>query len=122
MWNSRSQPTLKQEIRFASTPRYIPLPERHLQPLRNILDEEELHVALDLSRNVVIDIFPVRPGKYHLLHARSVGSQDFLFDPAYRLNATAERDLEIREDIRNLRTRKNPLDYLSGHGDVNGNA
>lgn len=118
----RSQPTLEQEIRLRSTPRDVPLSKRHLQPLRNRLDEEELHAVLYLARNVVIDIFAVCPGKYHLLDTRSVRSQDLFFDPAYRLDATAECDLGVNEYVRSLSRTRKELYYLSGHGDINGYA
>jgi hypothetical protein len=95
-----SQPALNQETCSRPTPRDVSLPERHLQPLRNRLREEELHVVLDLSWNVVFNILPVRPRKYHLLHTRSVCSQDLFFDPAYGLDTTAEGNLEVDGYVR----------------------
>lgn len=115
---SRSQPTLNQETSSRSTPWDVSLPERCLQPLRNCLDEEKLNVVLDLSRNVVVDIFPIRPRKDHLLHTSSVGSQDLFFDPAYGFDATAEGDLEV-DELRGCAKMLKELYYLSGHGDVN---
>lgn len=95
---TRSQPTLEQKVCSRPTPRDVPLAKRHLQPLRNRLDKEKPHLVLDLLWDVEIDVFPVRPREYHLLHTRSVGSQDFLFDPTDGLDATAECDLD-RERI-----------------------
>lgn len=92
MKKGRSQPTLKQETCSRPTPWDVSS-KRRLQTLRNRLDEEKLHLVLDCLRNVVIDVFPVHPGKYHLLYPRSVGSQDFLLHTTDGLDATAECDL-----------------------------
>ena len=91
---TRSQPTLEQETCSGSAPWEVPLPKRHLQPLRNRLDKEKLHLVPDLLRDVVVDVFPVRPREYHPFHARSVGSQYFLLDSSNGLDATAEGDLD----------------------------
>lgn len=50
----------------------------------------------------MVHILPVRPREYDLLHTHSMGSQDLFFDPAHRLDATAEGDLEIGADVRNI--------------------
>lgn len=96
-----SQPAFNHEIRPRSAPWDVPLPESHLQPLRNRLDEEKLHVIPDFSWNIVVHILPVRPREYNLLHTHSVRSQHLLFDPAHRFDATAEGDLGISADVRN---------------------
>ena len=95
-----SQPTLNQESCSRSTPWDVSLPECRLQPLRNRLDEEKLHTVPDLPRNIVVDVFPVRPSKYHLLHTRSVCPQDLFFNPAYGFDAAAKGDLQVDEDVR----------------------
>ena len=96
-----SQPAFNHEIRPGSAPWDVPLPERHLQPLRNRLDEEKFHVIPDFPRNIVVYILPVRPREYDLLHTHPVGSQDLLLDPAHRFDATAEGDLGRGADVRN---------------------
>ena len=69
------------------------LPERSLKCLVNRPYETELHLASYFGRNVVFDIFSVRPRKNDLADLCPVGTEDFHPDSANGCYSPAKRDL-----------------------------